>query len=50
VTLDFVRSVLRIERGTLPEPDGREVFPFTNPRGIAETTQRRAAPMTSRIA
>lgn len=36
VTLDFVRSVLRIERGTLPEPDGREVFPFTNPRGIAE--------------
>jgi predicted aspartyl protease len=36
VTLDFVRSVLRIERGTLPEPDGKEVFPFTNPRGIAE--------------
>ena len=36
VTLDFARGVLRIERGTLPEPDGKEVVPFTNPRGIAE--------------
>ena len=36
VTLDFARGVLRIERGALPEPDGKEIFTFTNPRGIAE--------------
>ena len=36
VTLDFERGRLRLERGSLPDPDGREVFAFTNPRGVAE--------------
>jgi hypothetical protein len=36
VTLDFPRGVLRIAPGTLPEPDGKEILPFENPRRVVE--------------
>jgi len=36
VTLDFPRGVLRIAPGTLPEPDGKEILAFENPRRVVE--------------
>jgi len=38
VTLDFPRGVLRIAPGALPDPDGKEIIAFENPRRIVEIT------------
>ena len=34
LTLDYKRAEIRVARGSLPEPDGREVLAFTRDRGI----------------
>ena len=36
VTLDFEQGRLRIASGSLPDPDGRELFAYGGSRGIAE--------------
>jgi hypothetical protein len=38
VTLDFPRGVLRIVPGALPEPDGKDVLAFENPRRVVQIT------------
>src|SRR4051812_15924300 len=36
VTLDFPRGVLRIAPGSLPEPDGKDIVAFDNPRRLVQ--------------
>ena len=36
VTLDFLNGKLRLQPGALPEPDGAEVLPFTDGRGVTQ--------------
>src|SRR5205085_10387444 len=38
VTLDFPRGVLRIAPGALPEPNGKDVLAFDNPRRVVQIT------------
>jgi D-alanyl-D-alanine carboxypeptidase len=38
LTLDYPASRVRLEQGSLPAPNGRDVIPFRSPRGVPSVT------------